>query len=115
MRLGLDLWYPVGFSSAGSAVDRPSADQRAHSMSQRLVNIVCMIFTLAAAMYLYVFMHEYSITGSTGVEVPEWDEADSRSDRAGKKPDTDAMPMDSIEYGRQSNRAELPSRPLDFD
>ena len=31
-------------------------------MSQRLINLVCIVITLAAAVYLYVLMNQYSAT-----------------------------------------------------
>jgi hypothetical protein len=43
-------------------------------MSQRLINLVCIIFTLAAAVYLFVFTRAYSMSGSTVAVDSAWDE-----------------------------------------
>ena len=84
-------------------------------MSQRLVNVVCMIFTLAAAVYLYVSMHEYSISGSDGGKVAEWEEITVEPKRLDVKPGTDARSTESLRYRKRAHRAKPPSLPLDFD
>ncbi len=74
-----------------------------------------MIFTLAAAVYLYVYMHEYSIFGSKEAKIAERNEGITESNRVDVPPDTEVRPTESLELERQPNRARPTSPSIDLD